>query len=160
MLPLIVAGDHEPSARHRDVDRRQPVVHVVHLAVDLVAQPVVDRQVGAHAPVVLRVEVQPRRPAVLVGAADADLRGARIAEQKISERVAGELPGEGERAARGLRILRVERQPEQIAADLEAMRAAIDQQVVVELDSCGCRARRTSSDRRSCCRRRRTTTCG
>src|SRR6185295_8590880 len=63
------------------------------------------------------------------------LPGARIAEQEIGERVAAPLAVEGEGAAGCVRIHRIERQMKQVAAELQAMRAAIDEEVVVELDA-------------------------
>ena len=85
-------------------------------------------------PVVLRVEMQPVGPAVLVATPDAGHRGRRIAEQEIGERVAGELSGVGERAARVVRLLGSELQVEVVGAELQAVRAAIERDVVEQLE--------------------------
>ena len=106
----------------------------MHVLVVFVAQAEVDRQVAAHPPVVLRVQVQPVGAAVLVAAADAGDRRRRIAEQEVGERVAGELSGVGECAARVVGLLGPELQMKEVAAELEAVRAAIDEHVVVELE--------------------------
>ena len=45
-VAVLVAGDDEAAAGHRQIDRRQPVVHVVHVLVVLVAQADVERQVA------------------------------------------------------------------------------------------------------------------
>ena len=85
-------------------------------------------------PVVLGVEVQPVRPAVLVAPADAGYRRRRIPEQEVGERVAGELPGVGEGAARVVRLLRPQLQVVVVGAELHAVRPAVERHVVEELE--------------------------
>ena len=63
-----------------------------------------------------------------------DDRRRRIAEQEVGERVAGELAGVGERAARVVGLLGPKLQMEVVAAELHAMRAAVDRDVVVQLE--------------------------
>ena len=75
------------------------------MLVVFVAQAEVDRQVVAQPPVVLRKQVQPVRPTVLVARARCRPRRRRIAEQEIGERVPAELAGVGEGAARVVRLL-------------------------------------------------------
>ena len=72
---------------------------------------------------------------MLVGAADADLRHARIAEHEVGERVARPLAVEREIAARVGREDRIEVQLEQIAAELQVVIAAIEHHVVVQLEA-------------------------
>ena len=105
----------------------------MHLPVDLVSQPIVDREVQSRFPVVLRVDVEPCAAPVFIRAADSCLRGARIAEQKIRECVARPLAIERECAARGVRIDGIEFEPEQISAGLESMTPAIEEHVVIQL---------------------------
>ena len=130
----VVARDDEAPARHREVDRRQAVVDVLHVGVVLVAQPVVDGQVVARPPVVLGVEVQPRGARVLVAAADAGPRRGRVAEEEVGHRVAAPLPRIAEGAARGVGVDGTEPQVEQVAAELVAVVAAVDEEVVVDLE--------------------------
>ena len=120
----MVARNHHASARRRQVDRRQPIVDVGHLAVDLVAQPVIESQVRVDLPVILAVDVEPRAATVLVGPANADLCRARVTEQEVGERVACPLP-----------IDRVELEPKQVATELQMMGSAVDQEVVVHLEA-------------------------
>ena len=63
-----------------------------------------------------------------------DVGRRRIAEQEVGERVAGELPGVGERAARVVRLLGPQLQVEVVGAELHAVRAAVDREVVVQLE--------------------------
>ena len=91
-------------------------------------------------PVVLRVEVQPVRAAVLVAAPGAGHRRRRIAEQEVGEGVAGELAGVGEGAAGVVGLFGAQAQVEVVGAELEAMRAAIHRDVLEQLEVRGCRA--------------------
>ena len=61
-------------------------------------------------------------------------RRRRIAEEEVGERVAGELAGVGERAARVVRLFGPKLQVEVVGAELQAVRAAIDRDVVVQLE--------------------------
>src|SRR5258705_4502673 len=79
--------------------------------------------------------MQPRRAAVLVGASDADLRGARIPEEKIRERISRPLPVIGECAPSRLRIYGVEVQAEEVRPEFEMMGAAFHEHVVKELEA-------------------------
>ncbi len=79
--------------------------------------------------------MEPGAAPVLVGAADADLRRAGIAEQEVGEGVARPLAVEREVAARVVRVDRVELQVEEIAAELQVVIAAIDHHVVVQLEA-------------------------
>ena len=126
----IVARDDEPASR--DID--QPVVHLAHVLVVLVAKARVDGQVRPHTPVVLCEQMHPVGPRILAAAPDARHGARRIPEQEIGERVAGELSRIRECAARVVRLLGVEAQVEQIPAELDVMRAAINQQVLVQLE--------------------------
>ena len=130
-----VAGNDVAPARRRHVDRREAVVDVAHVLVDLVAQPDVEGQVVADPPVVLRVEMQPVGAGILAPApADARARLDRVAEQEVGERVPAEPAGVAEAAAGRVRVLGPETEMEPVAAELQAMRAAVDQKVVVELE--------------------------
>ena len=131
---VLVARDDEAPAGHRQVDRRQPIVHVVHVLVVLVAQAEVEREVAARLPVVLGVEVEPVGPAVLVAAADAGGGRRRVPEQEVGEGIAGELPRVGEGAARVVGLLGLELQVEVVGAELQPVRAAIDREVVEQLE--------------------------
>ena len=95
---VLVARDDEPAGVQ--IDRRQPVVRVVHVLVVLVAQSEIEREVASGPPVVLGVEVKPIAAAVLVAAADARGSRGRVSEQEVGERVAAELPRVTEGAAR------------------------------------------------------------
>ena len=148
-----------PPGVDRSIDDSR-LFDVVHVLVVLVAQAEVERQVVARLPVVLRVEVQPVGAAVLVAAADARDRRRRIAEQEVGERVAGELPGVGEGAARVVGLLGPELQVEVVAAELQAVRAAIERDVVVELEVLVVARGERPSDRPSCCRARRSRSAG
>ena len=125
-LARVVTGDHVAPARHRQVDRRQSVVDVLHVRVELVTQPVVDRQIATRAPVVLRVEVQPGGARVLVTTPDARPRRGRETQQVVGQRVAAPLSGVGKSPARGVGVHRTELQVEQVAAELEAVVAPGD----------------------------------
>ena len=91
-------------------------------------------------PVVLGVEVQPVAPAVLVAAADSGDGGRRIAEQEVGEGVAAELTGVGEGAARVVGLHRLQLQMVVVRAELQAVRAAVPGEVVVQLEVLRCRA--------------------
>ena len=133
-VAVAVARDHEAAAGCGVVDRREPIVLVAHVLVVLVSQPDIDGEVAANPPVVLGEQMEPVRAAVLIAASDAGDGGRRIAEQEIGERVAAELTGVGERAARVVRLLGPELQVKVVAAELDAMRASVEQDVVVHLE--------------------------
>jgi hypothetical protein len=107
-VAVLIAGNHETAARYRQIDRGQPVVHVVHVLVVLVPQARVQRQVIADVPVVLSIEVQPVRTTVFVSAADAGRRRRGIAKEEIGKRVARELSSVGKRTSRVVGLVRAE----------------------------------------------------
>ena len=104
------------------------------MLIELVAKPVVDRQVVAHAPVVLCVDVQPVRPPVLVAPADRTDCRRGVAEQKVGKRITAELPAVAKRAARVVGLLGPKTQMEPVGAELQPMAAPIDEHVVVQLE--------------------------
>lgn len=63
----------------------------------------------------------------------ADARGSRrrVTQQEVRERVAGELAGVGEGAAGVVGLFWPELQVEEVAPELQAVRAAIERDVVV-----------------------------
>ena len=81
--------------------------------------------VVAHTPVVLRVQVQPVRAAVLVAAADAGHRRRRVPEEKIGQCVARELPRVGKGAAGVVGLFRAELEVKEVRAELVAVAAAV-----------------------------------
>ncbi len=110
------------------------------MLVVFVAQAEVEGQVVARLPVVLRVEVDPVGAAVLVAAADARGGRRRVPEQKVRERIPAELPGVGEGAPRGVGLFGIELQVEEVGAELQPVGAAIERDVVEQLEMSGCRA--------------------
>ena len=134
-VAVVVAGDDVSAAGHREIDRRQPVLDIGHVLVDLVPQPEVDREVIARAPVVLGVHVEPGRSRILAPAStDSGASRHRISEQEVGQGVTAELPRVRERPARRVRVLRSEPQIKQVPAELDSVCAAIDQEVVVQLE--------------------------
>ena len=85
---MIIRSNHDPAAGNRQIDCREPVVHIDHLLVELKSQSRVNREVSSYTPVVLRVEMQPIRSAVFFSATEAYLRRGRVTQEKIGERVA------------------------------------------------------------------------
>ena len=133
-VAVVVACDHVLAARDFEVHRGQPIALVSHVLVVLVREPQVDREVAADPPVVLREQVEPVGSAVLVAASDARHRIRGITEQEIREGVAGELTCVGEGSARVVGLLGSELQVEVVGADLDAMRAPVEEHVVENLE--------------------------
>ena len=96
------------------------------MLVVLVAQARVHGQVVPDAPIVLRVQVQPVGPSVLVSSPDARCRRGGIAEEKIGKRVAGKLSGVGERATGVVGLLGPELQMKVVGAELDPVAALVD----------------------------------
>jgi hypothetical protein len=98
-----------------------------------VAQSEIHSQVAANPPVVLREDMEPVGASVLV-ATPASAGGCRrVAEQEIGKGIASELTGVGERAAGVIGLLRPELQMKVVAAELDPMRTAVEQHVLVQL---------------------------
>src|SRR2546426_2549226 len=77
--------------------------------------------------------MQPVGAGVLITAADARCRRGRKSEKEIGKRVAAELAGVGECAACVIGLLRPKLQVEVVAAKFEAVRPAVDGEIIVEL---------------------------
>ena len=68
-----------------------------------------------------------------------DDRRRRVAEQEVGERIAAELAGVGEGAAGVVGLFGAQPQVEEVGAELQPVRAAIERDVVEELEVTGCR---------------------
>ncbi len=110
--------------------------HVDRRAMDLVAQPDVEGQAARYAPVVLSVERVVGHAHVARGdiARCAHLRLAREPEQKVRQVFARKISVECKAAFLGLRNELVNLPADHFTTQLERMRAAVDQQVVGELE--------------------------
>ena len=126
ILPSLVARDHEAAAWCDVVDRRQPVALVAHMLVVLVAQADVEGEVAPNPPVVLREQMQPVRPPVLVAPSVAGHGRCRVTEQEIRKGVSTELPRVGEGTSRAVRLLGSELQMKVVGANFQPMRASIE----------------------------------
>ena len=96
------------------------------MLVVLVPEADVDREVAPNPPVVLREQMQPVRPPVLVAPSAAGHGRCRVAEQEIRKGVSTELAGVGESTSRVIRLLGPELQMKVVGANFEPMRAAVE----------------------------------
>ncbi len=104
------------------------------MLVVLVPQADVESEVAPNAPVVLREQMQPVRPAVLVAPSVAGHGRCRVTEQEIRKGVSTELPRVGEGTSRAVRLLRSELQMKVVRAQFQPMRASIQPDVVIQLE--------------------------
>src|SRR3954464_15526790 len=92
-----VADDRGSGAETVDeVEIHQPSVALADRRVVLPASAAVERETGAHAPIVGEVAIPRIGPQVLVGVTERDRAGGGGAEEEIGEVVAGRIAGEGE----------------------------------------------------------------
>ena len=137
-----VAGDDETAAGHRRIDRRHLIVGVGHVLVVFVTKPEIEFQTARYLPTVLNVEMPPIGVGVHGGASQAHLRGGRIAQQEVGERVpipqsrrrGCESRRERKDPAGSIRIHRLQIVVHQIRAELDVVRPPMKADVVEELE--------------------------
>ena len=130
-----ISGHHKcgPS-RRREIDVGSLICPRVKVLIELVTKARVQFQAPRHFPAIFHVQMRPAGVRVLGPFSDSHLRLRRIAQQEVGQRVSAVCAAVGVNAPRVIRVGRVEVQMKEVSAELDGMRAALDRDVVVDLE--------------------------